>query len=46
VIAPPHEQARKVKTVVCMQMREEYVHRIRIGIPLQRTQHATTEIEN
>jgi hypothetical protein len=29
-----------------MQVREEYVHGIRIGIPLQRTQHAAAEIEN
>ena len=32
--------------MVCVQMRQQYVHGVRIGVTLQRTQHAAAEIEN
>lgn len=32
--------------MVGVQMREEYVYGVRIGVPLQRTEHAATEIED
>jgi hypothetical protein len=36
VVAPPHEQARHIKTVIGMQMRQKHLHGCGIGIALER----------
>ena len=40
------QQAGKIEAVVGVQMRQQDVHRVRIGMALQRTEHASAEIEH
>ncbi len=46
VVAPPHEQAGQVEAVVGMQVREQHVHRVGIGVTLQRAEHSAPEIDD
>ena len=45
VVAPPHEQAGQIEAVVGVQMRQQHVHRVGVGVALQRAEHTTTEVE-
>ncbi len=46
VIAPPHEQAGQVQAVVGMQMREQHMHRVGVGMALQRAEHSAAEVDD
>ena len=46
VIAPPHEQAGQVEAVVGVQVREQDMHRVGVGMALQRAQHSAAEIDD
>jgi hypothetical protein len=44
VVAPPNEEAGKVEAMIGMQVRQQYVHRVRIRMALQRTEYTTAEV--
>ena len=46
VVAPPHEQAGQVQTVVGVQVREQHMDRVGVGVTLQRAKHSTPEIDD
>ena len=46
MVSAPYEQAGQIKAVVCVQVRQQDVHRVGVGVALQGTQHAATEIED
>ena len=46
MVAPPDEQAGKIEAVVGMQVRQQYVHRVGVGVALQRTEHAAAEVDD
>jgi len=46
MVSAPYEQAGQIKAVVCVQVRQQDVHGVGVGVPLQGTQHAATEIED
>src|SRR6185295_11213915 len=46
MVSAPYEQAGQIKAVVCVQVRQQNVHGVGVGVPLQGTQHAATEIED
>ena len=46
MVAPPDEQAGQVEAMVGVQVRQQDVHRVRIGVALKRTEHTTPEIDD
>ena len=46
VIAPPHEQAGQIQAVVGVQMREQDMHGVGVGVALQRAKHSAAEIDD
>ena len=46
MVAAPDEQSRQVKAVIGVQVRQQNVDRTRIGVPLQRAEYATTEVDH
>ena len=46
VIAAPDEQPGQVEAVIGVQMRQQHVDRTRVGVPLQRAEHASTEVDH
>ena len=46
MVPAPYEQAGQIKTVVCVQVRQQHVHGVGVRVTLQGTQHAATEIED
>ena len=45
MIAPPDEQAGQVEAVVGVQVREQHMHRVGVGVTLQGAKHSTAEID-
>ena len=46
MIAPPNEKPRKVEAMIGMQVREQNVHRVGIGVALKRAEHTAPEIDD
>jgi hypothetical protein len=46
VVPPPHEQAGQVQAVICVQVREQHMHRVGVGMALQRAEDSTPEVDN
>ena len=45
MVAPPNEKPWKVETMIGMQVRQQNMHRVGIGVPLQCTEHAAAEVD-
>ena len=46
MVAAPDEQPRHVEAMIGVQVRQQHVNRTRIGVPLQRAEHASTEVDH
>ena len=46
MVAPPNEQPGQVEAMVGVQVRQQDVHRVGVGVALQRAEHAASEIDD
>ena len=45
MVAAPYEESRQIQTVVGVQVGKQYADGAGVGVPLQRAEHAPTEVD-